>query len=310
MDRLPGRKITMKKPSNRKRALIGTTIAALSTISLIVPPKHAQAGFIPTFDLANIMEAMTTTSQMSAQVGQISNTVQQVTKVLGVQKLISGALGGSGSGLRFLGGNSIGSVLSSAEMGLQSISATQQTAEMMVSEIKSIGNNPFSMNNILNNIQIIYSQSQSLPGFGSNNSLTQASQNIANAFNGSQTASQAQQTLQQNLYAQSPSPSSYDRAQVSTLRQTVAQNASTGGMLASTATLQSLGNTNKKTTATLATAITSSTTVRGDIQANSAIQMKILEQVMLENQMLSWLVRVESAQSITSQPVYVGTTGQ
>lgn len=303
-----------KIPRLRRKATPARTTGCIAAVATLLaatvwstPP--ARAGIIPTFDIANITQAIATTGQISNQVAAIGNTIKQVEKVLNVQNLISSALGAGGSGIGDIGGMSIGHLISDASMGLNLAMSAAGKAEQMYSLITDLTKNPMSVNHVLGNLQGVYELSRGISA-SANAATALANQAMADMYAGKDTMAQSQTVIQTNLYSPVAQPTAAQQQAVLMQRQSAAETASIGAILAASTTLNSLDNNNASTLSSLASGITASLDERGDVKANSAVQMKILEQIIVENQLLSWLLRVEASRNTNEQPIALPTQTQ
>lgn len=302
--------ITGQKKRWLKKSLAATFLVS-AVLGSAIKPAHAIG--IPTTDIANIAEASSTTAEIGSQISSISNTVTKLTSILDIQKQISNTLGLNGSMLSDTGLGTVGQLLSNANAGLSFVQNARSNVETIIDEADSILNNPLNVYNTLAAVRVINRGFENIQlAAGQESTLfSQSATQLNKAFSGQQSVSESTATIQKTLYTTSPGASADQVANTRMVRQAVAQNSAVGGYLASSAQINSLTSSSGAETnaiANLATGVSGSLDTRGDIKANSAIEIKILQQIMLENQMLSWLVRTQTAQAITNQPIYSPTS--
>ena len=114
----------------------------------------------------------------------------------------------------------------------------------------------------------------------------------------------AMQSLSNILYVPIGNPTADQIEAVNATRRAVVQNAALSAMTASAAASQSIANDGQTALANLSNGVANASDLRGDIKANSAIVLKIAEQVAGQNALLGRLLYLESATTTAMQGVY------
>lgn len=257
------------KNSCRRVTMAGMAIVIATTLVYPSAPATAQ---VATFDNSSFLQLKQTLTTVQSELGQLQSIFATV------QKLQS-AIGQLGS--------------------LANISG-------ILSSLTSMGKGLFS--NPLKGIQPQLGSISSFGSMGSNSSFTTGFSQLTSAFNqASNGVAAVKSTLTSALYLTSGNPSPSQAAGIAAVRavnlREAATNAAATGIQGRTTTA-----TNAATdTNELASKAAASQDLRGDIQANNAIMLKILEALQQNNAQIASLVHLSGASAISQDSVTSGS---
>ena len=295
----------MKRDDHQRAAkLTKATLffGAATVLSLACGQQSARAQVI-TEDPGLIAQIGATVTSMSNQLTQLKQITGTVTSVLNVQKDISGALGLIGVGADDIGGSTVGQLISSAKMGFSAYQQAKNAAEQIVGEVRSLLTDPLGSLSLLNMFQAINTNTASQI-FSMNPTISTQVDLMNRVMNGSMTVSASTDAIARSMYIDRVNPTSDQIEAVTSTRRAVVQNAAITAMTAAAATNQSIANDGQTALANLSSGVANASDLRGDIKANSAVVLKICEQVAGHNAMLGRLIYLESATVMANQGVY------
>jgi hypothetical protein len=271
--------------------------ALLATVSV---PGRTQ---VITSDPSTQAQVALAVNELQQEVMQAQNIATTVGSVLNVQKDISGALGALGFGNLDIGGASVGDLIGSLQMGYQTVRQGVGQAEQIIQEVHNLSTDPLSSMSILTMLQAIFGSSATRIQSTNPNIATQlAAMNQLLAGTSSVPVSVA--IVQQNMFTNAQSPTSEQIENVNATRRAVVQNAAIVSMTQAASAQQSIGTNGANAVQSLSQAVSNAQDERGDIKANSAILLKIVEQISAQNGLLAQLLYLESAQGMTTQGAY------
>jgi hypothetical protein len=285
-----------------------TTMLVASCMVLLTAHKSCDAQVV-TEDPPLITQIGAEITTMSSELQQVTAIAGTVSSVLNVQNDISNALGVIGSDIDDLGGGTVGQLIGSAEMGFSAVKSAQGSVEQIVQDVHNLQNDPLSSMSILTQLTAI-GENQAAQIMSTDPAISDQVNDMNNILSGEDSISQANTAIDNDLFVATTSPDSGTIEDVNATRRAVIENAAITGMTAAASASQSVSNDGQTALASLSSGVTGSTDERGDIKANSAIVLKIAEQLSAQNQILGHLLYLESSTTIGNEGVYGPAAGQ
>ena len=289
------------RPAKRHTANRATLVllAGMAT-ALGAPAARAQ---VVTVDPGLIAQVAKTVTSLSAELRQVTAIAGTVSSVLNIQHDISAALGAVGLGAADIGGSTVGSLIESAKMGFSAYQQARNTFETISAEIHNLATDPLSSLSLLSIFQAINGASASTIT-STNLTISNQISVMNNVMSGSMPVMTAAGSIANTMYLSAPSPTADQIEAVNATRRAVVQNAAITAMTASAGANQSISNDGQAALAALSSGVANASDERGDIKANSAIVLKIAEQIAATNGLLGRLLYLESAGTMATQGVY------
>ena len=285
------------------RARAAVTIAV--TLAGIWPqPAPAQVPIINVPATADTVDAIT---QLSAEIQKLSAMAATMSQVLNVQHDISAALGFLGFGNPDTGLGSLGSLIQAGRMGMSALQEARGQFETISAEIHNLTTDPLGSFSILTMFNILGGALGLPPSVGTMNQGVNLTQ-ITNMLRGGASAPNAITIIQQTLYTPYGSATADQIEAVNGARRAIEQQATIQGIAAASGTTQTQTSGNDALQQ-LSIGVTNATNERGDIKANSAALMKVLEQATAQNGLLGRFLYVRSTAMIGMQEPYGPTAG-
>ena len=275
------------------------TAYCLTAVLAWTTPARSQ---VPTVDVGLGAQIARTVTTMSQELQQITAIARSMSSLLNVQRDISGALGAIGAGVGDLGGGTVGQLISSARLGFLTVQRAKNTAEMIMHEVRNLSLDPLHSLSLLNIFQSL--SINGYPIYSTNAAIQYQIQTLNRIMSGQMPVPAAMQSLSNILYVPIGNPTADQIEAVNATRRAVVQNAALSAMTASAAASQSIANDGQTALANLSNGVANASDLRGDIKANSAIVLKIAEQVAGQNALLGRLLYLESATTTAMQGVY------
>lgn len=280
-------------------------------------PKKAQAQDM-VFSPSSMADAIVTISNLASQLDQINNTFNQVRQDLDVQNIINKALGQAGAALPSFGsvpgltqGNQgINQLLALGGMGFSLYNTGQSAWQQLKFAYEDFINRPL---NAQTAASIAMSVRSNLGRFRPliNTSSTGASDQIY-AVNevsyGNSNMADATETMNNAFYTNSSTPSAAMVQRTETTRQGIAENTDLQALVVASSAISSQTHSLFDSQPKMLNMSTKSQTARADIQANSAMALKLLEQEYMQNEVLAWIVQVRTVSNIQNQNHQGATT--
>jgi hypothetical protein len=286
-----------KRPLSR---LLLSSATAFALITLGVRQSHAQ---VVTEDPGLIAQIASTVTAMNAELQQVTAIAGTVSSVLNVQQDISGALGLIGQGIGDIGGGTVGDLIASAKMGFSAYQQAKNTAEQIIGEVHNLSTDPLGSLSLLTIFQAITNNSATSI-FSTDQAIATQVQAMNNVMMGSLSVPAATQVIAQSMYIATPQPTADQIEAVNATRRAVVQNAAITSMTSAAAVNQNISDNGQDALQSLSQGVANSQDERGDIKANSAIVLKVAEQISGQNALLGQLLYLESANSMATQGVY------
>jgi hypothetical protein len=265
------------------------------------PPAQAQ---VPIIDNAATANAGQTFANLTAEVQKYTAFAAQMSSVLNVQHDISAALGLVGLGQVDIGGITVGQLVQTMQMGFQSIQQAKNTAEQIVGEVHNLSSDPIASFSPLSLMQqLLNSTGNTITAGGMSAQVATAIQAMNQVEEGILSMPNAITSVEQAMFLSVAQPTSAQIQAVAATRQAVSRQLAIQGLQTASAWTQPT-TTQQDPMQSLATGIANSTDERGDIKANSAIWLKVLEQQEQQNGILANILSLRSAHTIAAASTF------
>ena len=284
--------------NGRSRAAITATVMAAG-MAVGVTPARAQ---VPKIDFSAIANAAETVTSLSKQLTEVTTIARTFTSSLTVQQGLSAALGKAGVALPDIGGGSVGDLISTAQLGLQTMRDAKATSEQIVYQVRSLLTDPLGTLSALTSFSGIWNDPSTQVRLGLLNVGADIT-GINRILHGTASAPDSILSLRRTLYLPMAMPSEEETLNVNGVRRATGQSTAVSAMAASATTTQAYTLPNDAMAA-LSAGIANATTERGDWKANSAVLLKLVEQSSETTALLAHLTQVKSGDVVAHHTAY------
>ena len=281
-----------------RQLLIATLLGAAADLTCQTAAQGQPAVIIDSRAITSSIEFL---NQAAARLQQVTQLANSASTLLNFHHDVHSALGLVGPGINNLSGGTVGELLQAAQLGMRSVRQAANQAERLVSQIRQLETEPLHSYSPLEIFTIMSHSAAMRPSANQLNPNTDiaALQQLAA---GMQSASRAMGTLQNALFAPITNPGHHMLDAVIGARRTTWNNATISSYGASIPYIQTERNPNDALAA-LATGVANSTDKRGDLKANSAIMLKVLEGTLSQTGLLAKFTGLRAVTNATQLPM-------